>query len=123
MPGSVTMMRGRRGSVSILCRSWLMKTLRTSTSPSYPAPQHAVEEPAVGEQLSGVLGQGLDEGPFGLRQPDLLAVAGDPVARQVDGQVSRAELQGARRALAARPAEERPDPRHELVGAEGLGQI
>src|SRR5439155_26462015 len=62
-----------------------------------PRPPHAVEEPVVGQQLARMLGKGLDQRPFRLRQADLRTVPGDRVAREVDVQAAAADAKRARR--------------------------
>lgn len=60
-----------------------------------PRPPDALEEPAVRQQLPGVLRQGLQEAPLRLREADLLAGPFDAVRIEVDLQVLGPESGGA----------------------------
>src|SRR4029078_6908346 len=80
------------------------------------------QELGVEDDLAGVRGEMLEQEPFGPRQLDALAVAGDHPALEVDLDV--VELEDARpRRRAGRPAEDGADTRRQLVGVEWLGDV
>ena len=72
--------------------------------------------------LAGVRGEVLEEQPFGARQLDQLAVAGDHAPLEVDLDVVEREHAGARLG-ARRPAQDRADAGGQLVRVERLGDV
>jgi hypothetical protein len=74
------------------------------------------------EQLAGMGGEGLEEVPFHPGEVDVAAVPHHAMRVEVDRDA--AGLEHLRPVLRrVRPAQQRPDPRQELVHAERLGQV